>query len=175
MEKTIYSKLLNVSKHIDPISKDSKNPFFKSKYFDVNALIGVVRPILTENNLVLLQPIIENQVYSIIIDTDTSEQVESSLILPNIQDPQKLGSAITYYRRYTLQSLLGLQAEDDDGNKAIIKIKPTLRYKDNHGEITKEFQNALNGMRNGKTINDIQSHYKLDSIIKGKLLNFKID
>jgi hypothetical protein len=39
------------------------------------------------------------------------------MVLPNLQDPQKLGSAITY-RRYTLQSLLGLQAEDDDGNKA---------------------------------------------------------
>jgi hypothetical protein len=38
------------------------------------------------------------------------------MLLPNLQDPQ-LGSAITYYRRYTLQSLLGLQAEDDDGNK----------------------------------------------------------
>jgi len=34
-------------------------------------------------------------------------------------DPQKIGSAITFYRRYTLQSLLGLQSEDDDGNKAI--------------------------------------------------------
>ena len=129
MEKTIYSKLLNVSKQIDPISKDSKNPFFKSKYFDVNALIGVVRPILTENNLVLLQPIVENQVYSIIIDTDTSEQVESSLILPNIQDPQKLGSAITYYRRYTLQSLLGLQAEDDDANVASKQVNKPVKTK----------------------------------------------
>ena len=43
--------------------------------------------------------------------------------LPNLQDPQKLGSAITYFRRYTLQSLLGLQAEDDDGNKASAPIK----------------------------------------------------
>jgi hypothetical protein len=43
--------------------------------------------------------------------------------LPNIQDPQKLGSAITYYRRYTLQSLLGLQAEDDDGNTATKQVK----------------------------------------------------
>ena len=43
--------------------------------------------------------------------------------LPEISDPQKLGSAITYFRRYTLQSLLALQAEDDDGNKAIVKKK----------------------------------------------------
>ena len=42
----------------------------------------------------------------------------SSIPLGDITDPQKLGGAITYYRRYTLQSLLGLQAEDDDGNTA---------------------------------------------------------
>jgi hypothetical protein len=43
------------------------------------------------------------------------------MVLPNLH-PQKLGSAITYYRRYTLQSLLGLQAEDD-GNKASATVK----------------------------------------------------
>ncbi len=127
--KTIYAKLLEVSKQIDPIAKDSKNPFFKSKYFDVNALIGVVRPILSENNLVLLQPISENKVYSIIIDSETFEQIESSLPLPNIQDPQKLGSAITYYRRYTLQSLLGLQAEDDDANIASKQVNKPVKQK----------------------------------------------
>ena len=51
--------------------------------------------------------------------------VESSIQLTQFNDPQKLGSAITYYRRYTLQSLLGLQAEDDDANKASTK-EPVL-------------------------------------------------
>lgn len=53
-----------------------------------------------------------------IIDPDTGEIVTSEMQLGNITDPQKRGSEITYYRRYTLQSLLGLQAEDDDANKA---------------------------------------------------------
>ncbi len=126
--KTIYSKLLEVSKEIDPISKDSKNPFFKSSYFDINKLIEVVRPVLSKNGLVLLQPINEGKQYSIIIDADSGDQIESSLELPKIQDAQKLGSAITYFRRYTLQSLLGLQAEDDDGNKAA-KPEPTKKPK----------------------------------------------
>ena len=51
----------------------------------------------------------------------------SEIDLPNIQDPQKLGSAITYYRRYTLQSLLGLQAEDDDGNGSTKQVKEERR------------------------------------------------
>jgi hypothetical protein len=39
--------------------------------------------------------------------------------LPDLQDPQKMGSAVTYYRRYSIQSLFTLQAEDDDGEKAV--------------------------------------------------------
>jgi len=173
--KEIYTKLYNLQLEIGSISKDVTNPFYRSKYFDINSLIGQLNPLLKKHGLLLMQPIINNEVKSIIVEINGDGKVESGINLPDIPDPQKLGSAITYFRRYTLVSLLALQAEDDDGNKAITKIKPTLKYKDNHGEITKEFQNALDGMKNGKTINDIQSHYKLDSIIKGKLLNFKID
>jgi hypothetical protein len=127
---SIYSKLFEAKKEIGKISKDSKNPFFKSKYFDVNKLLDSVEPILQKNGLLLLQPIEDGKVFTKIIDVETSESVSSEMTLPNIQDPQKLGSAITYYRRYTLQSLLGLQAEDDDGNLAAKKpivVTPTER------------------------------------------------
>jgi hypothetical protein len=120
----IYRKLLAAKKEIGKISKDSTNPFFKSKYFDVNALLEHVEPILQHYGLVLLQPIKNNAVFTIIVDSESGEQIDSGITLPNLTDPQKLGSAITYYRRYTLQSLLGLQAEDDDANKASRPAKP---------------------------------------------------
>jgi len=119
----LYKKLLKVKKEVGAISKDSTNPFFKSKYFDINKLIEQVDPLLCENGLVLIQPIRDNKQYSIIIEVDSGENIESHLELPNMSDPQKLGSCITYYRRYTLQSLLGLQAEDDDGNGASKAVK----------------------------------------------------
>ncbi len=119
---SIYKKLFEAKKEIGKISKDSKNPFFKSKYFDVNSLLEHVEPILQKNGLLILQPITNNKVTTEIIDVDGQDGevciVSSEIQLPNITDPQKLGSAITYYRRYTLQSLLGLQADDDDGNLA---------------------------------------------------------
>ena len=115
---SIYKKLSEAKKEIGKISKDSTNPFFKSKYFDVNALLEHVEPILQGKDLLLLQPIDKGVVITQIIDVETGEKVESGIELPSLSDPQKLGSAVTYYRRYTLQSLLGLQAEDDDGNKA---------------------------------------------------------
>jgi hypothetical protein len=120
---SIYKKLFEAKKEIGKISKDSKNPFFKSKYFDVNSLLEHVEPILQKHGLLLLQPISTDCVHTEIIDIEEpSTRIQSYIKLPPLTDPQKLGSAITYYRRYTLQSLLGLQAEDDDGNKA---SKPT--------------------------------------------------
>lgn len=114
----IYKKLYECKKEIGKISKDSTNPFFKSKYFDINALLEHVEPILQKHGLLLLQPILGDAVISEIIDIETGEKVESEVGLTALTDPQKRGSEITYYRRYTLQSLLGLQAEDDDANKA---------------------------------------------------------
>ena len=114
----IYTKLAAVKKEIGAISKDSTNPFFKSKYFDINGLLKHVEPLLEENGLLLLQPIIDGLVSSQIIDIESGDKVDSSMKMAELADPQKMGSMITYYRRYTLQSLLGLQAEDDDANAA---------------------------------------------------------
>ena len=118
MPTEIYNKLFKVQKEIGVISKDTQNSFYKSKYFDINKLIQHVLPILQKHKLLLLQPIRDNRVFSLILDLDGGI-IESSLELPANLDAQKIGSAITYYRRYTLQSLLALQSEDDDGNSAI--------------------------------------------------------
>ena len=113
---SIYKKLFEAKKEIGKISKDSTNPFFKSKYFDINALLEHVEPILQKHELLLVQPIQDNKVCSIIYDITDNSLIESAMELTSITDPQKRGSEITYYRRFTLQSLLGLQAKDDDAN-----------------------------------------------------------
>tara|TARA_R110000772_G_scaffold117433_1_gene222851 strand:+ start:1185 stop:1697 length:513 start_codon:yes stop_codon:yes gene_type:complete len=169
MKTNIYTKLYDLQNELGAISKDATNPFYKSKYFDINSLIGQLKPLLHKHNLVLLQPITDNQVRSVIVDLEGGS-VESSIQLPNDLDAQKLGSAITYFRRYTLQSLLALQAIDDDGNLAIKKnIKPQLI------ENTPQFKNAQQAIKKGKTINDIREHYIINKNIETKLLNFKIN
>ena len=120
---SIYKKLFEAKKEIGKISKDSNNPFYKSKYFDINQLLEHVEPILQKHDLLLVQPILNNKVYSIIYDITDNSLIESYLELTNITDPQKRGSEITYYRRYTLASLLSMQAEDDDAN-ATVKTTP---------------------------------------------------
>jgi len=121
--QTIWYKLWCAKQEIGKITKGSNNPFFKSKYADLNTIIEAVEPILHKYNLLLLQPIQGNHVCSQIIDIETGERIESSLELPNIQDPQKLIASITYYRRGSLQTMLSLQAVDDDGNEASKAVK----------------------------------------------------
>lgn len=117
------NKLLEFQQKVEAIKKDSKNPFFKSNYFDINSLLAEIKPLLNELGLVLLQPLdnidLQPALRTVIFDSETGKEIiDSTIPLPNLQDPQKMGAVITYYRRYAIQSMLCLQAEDDDGNKA---------------------------------------------------------
>ena len=120
--ESINTKLFNLQQEIGTISKDASNPFYKSRYFDINSLIKQLQPLLKKHRLLLLQPIEDDMVYSKLICVDGTGGVISALKLPEMNDPQKLGSCITYYRRYTLASLLGLQAVDDDANLGSGKV-----------------------------------------------------
>lgn len=120
---TFLQKLHKAKQSIKKVAKNAKNPHFKNNYADINALIDEVEPVLLENNLLLLQPIEDGYVFSRIIDIDSGEIAESCMKLPEILDPQKIGSACTYFRRYTLVGLLCLQAVDDDSNMATEAIK----------------------------------------------------
>jgi hypothetical protein len=174
-ETNFYEKLAAVKAEVGRISKDSSNPFFKSKYFDINSLLMHVEPIIQKNGLLLLQPIQDNLVKSIIYDTN-GFSIESGINLNGITDPQKLGSAITYYRRYTLQSLLALQAEDDDANLASKKVEVKTETTDDLKWLNKntpEFNKAIEYLKAGGSIATIENKYKLAKTVKDELLKVK--
>ena len=154
---SIYYKLHKAKKEIGKVIKGAKNPFFKSNYADLNSLIEAVEPALMKYDLILVQPIIEGYVCTRIIDIESGDKIESSLLLPTIADPQKLIASITYYRRGTLQSLLSLQAVDDDGNEASASVqKKSLD--------AKVFKNVLQAVKEGKyTKQKIKDSYALTS------------
>jgi len=167
-ETNIFNKLFKLQQEIGAVSKDASNPFYKSKYFDINSLIKQLNPLLAKHKLLLIQPIMDNMVLSRIICIDNGGSVDSSLTLPEINDPQKLGSAITYYRRYTLASLLGLQAEDDDGNLASSKsvITDDKRWLNQN---TPEFSKAIEYLKGGGDLDNIKSKYKVSKKIQDEL------
>lgn len=123
-------KILKIQTEIGVLSKTETNPFFKSKYMDINGLLAQLVPLLAKYGLTVIQPLsnIGSETPALateIFDEEGKKLFSSAVPLPNLQDPQKMGSAITYYRRYALQSLFLLQAEDDDANLAKPKAKIT--------------------------------------------------
>lgn len=165
--KTLHQKVFDLQTEVGAIAKDSKNPFFKSKYFDINGLIKHIQPLLEKHRLLLIQPIENGKVKSVIRCVDSDESFSSEMELPNISDPQKMGSAITYYRRYTLQSLLALQAEDDDGNSASRQAtkKPELTSQ------SAKWEKAVHSFAKGESdLTAIRKHYVLSEENAEKLI-----
>jgi len=118
-KQTIQTQLLEFQKKVTVIKKDSKNPHFKNTYASLTQIISEVKPLLSDVGIVLTQPIINGNVSTML--TFGSAVLESSIPLPVGLQPQPLGSAITYFRRYTLASLLALEIDDDDANEATKK------------------------------------------------------
>lgn len=121
--KNIYAKLLKFQGKVEAIKKDSTNPAFRSKYFDINSLLEEVLPVMQEVGLIITQcveagPEGKMMLITTLADPDSGETMNASMWLPSCTKPQEYGSAITYFRRYSIQSMLALMAEDDDGNTA---------------------------------------------------------
>ena len=117
--------LLNVQQTVRPVTKDAENPFTKSWYASLNSVMDACREALIKNGIWLCQyPVPVEQPNSIGLVTKLthaeSGQWQSSLAVVPLPkaDPQGMGSAITYARRYALTAMLGMVTEDDDGEGA---------------------------------------------------------
>ena len=102
--------------------KTAKNPFFKSTYANLEEVIHCIRQPFADNGLSFMQfPLADEDragVETIILHS-SGEWISNKLMLKCSKvDPQGMGSAITYARRYGLQAAVGLPSEDDDGNAA---------------------------------------------------------
>lgn len=102
--------------------KDANNPFFKSKYADLSAVVKAVKEPFANNGLSYVQFPIENNnrigVETILMHSSGEYLSNEFTVNLSKQDAQGAGSAITYCRRYALQAIAGIPSEDDDGNAA---------------------------------------------------------
>lgn len=115
--------LCKFNSEVSSISKDAKNPFFKSDYVTLDKLILATREILQKNGLSIMQMPLSKETGEIGIQTilvhESGEFIESDPLFmkPVKNDPQQAGSLITYLRRYSYQAILNLNTgEDDDAN-----------------------------------------------------------
>lgn len=128
--------LLNVQRQLQPIPKDSENPFTKSWYASLKSVMAACRAALLDNGIWLCQypvPVDEPACLGLVTKLTHAEsgQWQSSLAVVPLPkaDPQGMGSAMTYLRRYSLTAMLGMVTEDDDGEGAKTGQKSGARAK----------------------------------------------
>jgi len=127
--KEIATALVKAQSEMSNPKKGNTNPFFKSKYADLNAVREAVMPILNENGITVLQPLVhidgKNFVKTVLLHS-SGELLESftEIVYSKSNDAQAQGSGITYARRYGLQSFVCVGADDDDGNSASTPQQP---------------------------------------------------
>ena len=103
-------------------AKGANNPFFKSKYADLGSVVQAIKEPFANNGLSYVQLPVEDNgrigIETILMHVSGEWLSGSFTVQLSKQDAQGAGSAITYCRRYSLQSVAGIPSEDDDGNAA---------------------------------------------------------
>lgn len=119
---TLAKALAKAQGEMENAGKNAVNPHFKSKYADLAEILNTVRPVFSKHGLAVTQfPAFENNIASVetILTHESGEWMSGICSAPVKQaDPQGVGSALTYLRRYTLSAVCGLAQEDDDANAA---------------------------------------------------------
>jgi hypothetical protein len=147
---------------VGKISKDAKNPFFKSNYASLPHIITEVSEPLEKAGLILSQFPNGDGLTTMLIHAETGEYISATYTLQVVRqnDPQAQGSAISYARRYAITSILNLAISDDDGEAAsrpvrqvpaVVKTKPTdeqfayiVKYLNGTDAQQKQAKEALN-------------------------------
>ena len=121
----IATAIAKAQGQIKGASKDANNPFFKSKYADLASVWDACRAALAVNGLAVIQ---SPSAIGTSVSVDTllahasGQWIAGTVSVTAREDtPQAIGSAVTYLRRYALQSFVGVAPEDDDGNLASAK------------------------------------------------------
>jgi len=129
--KELVTALTAFQGKMTAVKKDSTNPFYKSKYASLDTIWETIRKPLSENGLSVAQTMNLVEGKSVLETTlyhTSGEWISGTqLVNPVKDDPQALGSAISYARRYSLSALLGLVSDDDDAAEAATPkaVKPT--------------------------------------------------
>ena len=141
--KTFSEAWIDLQNDLISLKKGETNPHFQSQYVDLNAVLSELKSKCPKHGITFFQTpqIVDGK--SVLITSIHYKDKEvftgmMELVARDASDPQKLGGALTYMRRYSLMSMFNLETEDDDGNEANAKKpvaksapKPFVRTPDN--------------------------------------------
>jgi hypothetical protein len=127
--QTAYSEaLVKAIGELSNVAKTAANPYFKSKYAPLDAIVDATRPVLLKHGLAITQAPLFMEGMAGVETTILHKggySTTTTLLLPlKDQSPQGVGGAITYARRYSLAAVCGLATEEDlDGNEHLPQKK----------------------------------------------------
>jgi hypothetical protein len=162
--KNIAGALVKFQSSVSKVAKESNNPFFKSKYASLANILDTIQKPLSECGLAISQFPDGNALTTIILHADSGEWMESSYVMPVAKqnDPQAMGSAMTYARRYALGSILNLNIDDDDdGEKAMGRQIPK---KDELTPKHPSWAKAVEHLKTGGLMTDITSKFEVSPV-----------
>jgi len=127
----LAAALLAAQREISNASKDSKNPHFKNSYASLGSVIDAVKGPLNKHGIVVLQSLSSTDCHGLYLTTrllhSSGQFIEDTAFSPTPKaDPQGVGSACTYLRRYSLAAVLCITQEDDDGQSALAPAAPQV-------------------------------------------------
>ena len=168
--------MLQIQRNLLPALKDATNPFTRSNYATLNSVMESCRDELLTHGIWLTQlpcpaPVelgaghigLETR----LIHAESGQWISSMAVIPLPKnDPQGMGSAITYARRYSLCAMLGIVTEDDDGEGAKIGSKSTSSQKRALDDSAIENQNS--GAAN-RAVDDLENLPRLDGVTYQKV------
>ena len=157
--KSIAPALVQAQKGITFASKDGVNPHFKNKYASLSSVIDAIKPALNEAGIVFIQtasPSDDNKLHlTTRLVHSSGEWIEDTATCPlSKQDAQGFGSCMSYLRRYSLSSIVGLYQDDDDGQLA---SAPIINKSD--------LENYILGLESANSLDELQRTY-LEAIAK---------
>jgi hypothetical protein len=178
--KNLLKALASFQFQCPAITKSSNNPFFKSKYAQLDAIQHHIKPLLDRNGLVVSQPttVIDGIPYvqTYVYHVESGEVISSCFpIVVQKQTAQDYGSAVTYAKRYSLSGVLNLiiEDEDDDGEKAMSRdaAPPQKEWlTDKHKDWAAVVKRAESG---SLEISKLRQFYNISKAVEAQLSQIK--
>ena len=186
MGKTnLFKALASFQQEVPSIHKGTSG--YGYSYSSLPEIFTVINPILKKNGLGFSQllgtnDLGANTIETVIFHAETGESLSSTMIIPNdvtlkgMNEFQVMGSAITYYRRYSLSAILGLVTDKDTDaggeqtKKQAPAKKPTPKKKEVLNSSHKVWQNVIVGLKSGYSMDQVKQKYTVSKAVEEELI-----
>jgi hypothetical protein len=165
----LIQALIKARAEFPSIQKDKVNPHFKVSYASLDSVLDAVTPALCKHGLAIVQLMEKGNILKTHLFHESGEVLTSEYELPDIQDNQKKGAALTYARRYSVCALLSITAdEDDDGNATKDEQKNNNKTKPSNNNNSPN--NVIDLIRQVREFLGVDKQYVVDWLAKNNTM-----